>query len=254
MTVRAYPSLRLVLVLVFLLSGCGAPDMEAPPEPIPAPAETPEMPTALHWVRNSTEARAAYFQAYRLATIQLESLAADLEPGTWAVSVDADETTIDNSLYEKELVAQGQSFTDESWNAWAARREATAVPGVEQFLEAVQVLGGKVAVVTNRREIICEDTEANLRAIGIPFDLLLCRPTGSDREKEPRWQAIQDGSASPELPPLEIIMWVGDNVGDFPDLDQELRKEGEEAFGDFGKRFIVLPNPVYGSWASNPQD
>jgi len=47
---------------------------------------------------------------------------------------------------------------------------------------------------------------------------------------------------------------VGDNITDFPDLDQAIRLEKDPAFADFGRRFIVLPNPMYGSWVGNPRE
>lgn len=251
------------VALLSLATACGggagstapAPDVGVVAGPLSEEGNArPELPPSLHWARNSAEAKAAYVQAFRTATERLEEMVADREPGTWAISIDADETTIDNSQYEVELVAVGDVFSDETWHAWAARQEAVPVPGVAAFLSRVHELGGKIAIVTNRKEVICEDTEANLRKIEIPFDLLLCRPTGADREKEPRWDAIEAGTAAPDVAALEIVMWLGDNIGDFPGLDQELAREGEEAYAEFGSRFIVLPNPVYGSWESNPPD
>ena len=47
------------------------------------------------------------------------------------------------------------------------------------------------------------------------------------------------------------MAFVGDNIQDFPGLSQAIRKQGDEAFADFGARFFVLPNPMYGSWEKN---
>jgi predicted secreted acid phosphatase len=44
---------------------------------------------------------------------------------------------------------------------------------------------------------------------------------------------------------------VGDNIQDFPKLSQSLRDEADAAFGAFGTRYFVLPNPMYGSWERN---
>jgi predicted secreted acid phosphatase len=127
------------------------------------------------------------------------------------------------------------------------------VPGAIGFLERVRALGGLVAVVTNRGESQCEDTRENLRSQSIPFDVLLCRPDGVNGEKEPRWEALEAGTAISGLPPVEILVWVGDNIGDFPDLDQSARDADEAAFAPFGERYFILPNPVYGSWENNPE-
>jgi len=214
--------------------------------------KTPELDRSAHWTRNSAEYQALVRQAYNVASARLRELAAARDEGTWAVALDADETIIDNSAYEKELTLQGLESTNELWDGWVARRAAPPLPGVVEFLELVHELGGRVAVVTNRIDEHCPDTRANFRAFDIPFDVILCR-TG-DRRKEPRWESLENGTASPDLPPLEIILWMGDNIRDFPDFDQDVRFESGEAFADFGSRYFVVPNPVYGSWTGNPQD
>ncbi|MFI5257962.1 MAG: HAD family acid phosphatase [Gemmatimonadales bacterium] len=55
------------------------------------------------------------------------------------------------------------------------------------------------------------------------------------------------------MPPLRVLMWVGDNIQDFPALTQAaMRSAPASAFDEFGERFVVLPNPMYGSWEGNP--
>ena len=188
----------------------------------------------------------------RLAAAVLERRASGREPGTWAVAIDADETLIGNSEQSKAAALGAPGPFEKQWDDWVERREAPALPGARGFLRRVHELGGKVAVVTNRRQRHCPQTAENLRALDLPFDVLLCR--GDDRDKRPRWRSVEDGTASPELPPLEIVMWLGDNIHDFPGLDQELRFAGEEAMSEFGERFFVLPNPLYGSWEHNPPE
>ena len=70
-------------------------------------------------------------------------------------------------------------------------------------------------------------------------------------EKEPRFRMVEEGTASDTLPPLRIIAWVGDNIGDFPGLDQEARDAVLGTFQLFGDRYFMLPNPMYGSWMGN---
>ncbi|MCP4656780.1 MAG: hypothetical protein GY856_15310 [bacterium] len=234
-----------LLLIPLLVAGC------ATSTTAPVGSEAPTLPNDVHWIRNSAEYRAAMIQAYHFATLRLEELVAEREPGSWAVALDADETVISNSQYEKELALAGESFARESWDAWISRKEAPPLPGALAFLARVRELGGKIAIVTNRDEKHCALTADDFREHAIPFDVMLCKQDNS--EKEPRWEKIGKGKASPELPPLEIVMWLGDNIGDFPDLDQDLRSEPEEAFDAFGARFFVLPNPMYGSWVGNPK-
>ncbi len=78
----------------------------------------------------------------------------------------------------------------------------------------------------------------------------------------PESSVVEDWTVSTETPRADrrpytsprIVLWVGDNITDFPDLDQTVRTRPEEAFADFGRRFIVIPNPMYGSWESNPRE
>jgi acid phosphatase len=206
----------------------------------------------LHWMRNSAEYKAVVLQTYRLAAERLRELVADKKTGTWAVAADADETVIDASGFTKEWDLAGRKSTDDLWDAWVARHTDPPVPGAVEFLELVHSLGGRIAIVTNRIDDQCPDTEANFRAFDIPFDVILCR--GEDRQKESRWEAVEKGTTSAGLPPLEIVMWLGDNIHDFPELDQHLRLEGEEAYIGFGDRYFAFPNPTYGSWEENSRD
>ncbi len=207
------------------------------------------LPRNIRWVRDSAEYRAILIQTYRFAGEVLAAKAADLEPGTWAVALDADETVIDNSLYQQERAEIGDDYTSESWAEWVARREAPPLAGALGFLSRVHELGGKIAIVTNRNHAHCPDTEADFRDHSIPFDVILCRR--EDSRKESRWQQIEDGTASPHLPPLDVVMWLGDNIRDFPELDQDLKQEPEAALERFAIEFFVFPNPMYGSW-DNP--
>ena len=109
-------------------------------------------------------------------------------------------------------------------------------------------LGGRIAIVTNRTVSQCPDTEAVFRAHQLAFDVMLCKPDAGPGDKNPRFEAIAKGATPAGLPPLEIVAFVGDNILDFPWLTQKLRDGGAGAFADFGQRFIVLPNPMYGSW------
>ncbi len=209
-----------------------------------------EMSAGLHWMRDSAEYRALVRQIYRQAADQLPGLVSDLESGSWAVALDADETLLDNSLYQVEREKLGLGYTRESWTEWCLRREAEALPAAAGFLARVRDLGGKVAIVTNRRADAHADTEAVFDSLGLVFDVMLTRPMDASGEKEPRWEQLRKGAAGRE--PLTIVMWLGDNIGDFPDLDQGVRDAGDDAFSEFGRRYFVLPNPAYGSWESNP--
>lgn len=237
--------LSLLVVIGCMSTGTQSPVTEVKPE-------AAELTDAVHWMRNSAEYRAVMLQTYSLASDRLRSLVADRDKGTWAVASDADETILDNSPYARDLLLKGQELTDGNWDSWVARRAAPPLPGAVAFLELVHQLGGHIAIVTNRRSEHCADTRANFRAFDIPFDVILCRE--DDRRKEPRWELVEKGTASSDLPSLDIVLWLGDNIEDFPGLDQNIRQEGAEAFSEFGYRYFAVPNPTYGSWLENPQN
>jgi 5'-nucleotidase (lipoprotein e(P4) family) len=248
---------RSALVLAAALAAsCRTAAPTAPPaaRPGPPPAAAPEagrLPEAVRWARDSAEHRALFLQVYRAATAHVEREAAARAPGSWAVVLDADETTIDNSLYQVERARAGKPFDAQSWREWCARREATPLPGAAAFLARVRALGGRIAIVTNRTAAECPDTEGVFRAHGLAYDTMLCRPVEGPGDKNPRFEAVARGTTPAALPPLEVVAFVGDNVLDFPGQSQAIRLQGDEAFAPFGARFFVLPNPMYGSWEGN---
>ncbi len=215
------------------------------PTPTPVPVKLPE---ALLWARTSAEHRGLFLQIYRQATEQVERQAAALAPGTWAVVLDADETVIDNSLYEVERIERHLPFDSAGWHEWTKRRQAVPLPGAAAFLARVHALGGKIAIVTNRTDSECTDTGAVFRAHDLPFDVMLCKPDAGGSDKNPRFEAVANGTTPAHLPPLTIVAFLGDNIQDFPHLTQAVNKQGDDAFEGFGTRFFLFPNPVYGSW------
>jgi 5'-nucleotidase (lipoprotein e(P4) family) len=250
------PMKGLLVLLAATAAACApavSPASAPAPAPVAAPAAAEALPRDVHWFRNAAEQRAAFVQAYRLAGDQLRQLSAGRAAGTWAVILDADETVLDNSTYQKERAAIGAPFTPESWNAWVRRAAAPALPGAAEFIRMVRERGGRVVIVTNRDEVVCAETRENLRRLSIRVEGVLCKPEGPS-DKNPRFAAVQGGTAVPGLPALEVLMWVGDNIQDFPGLTQAIRLSPESAFERFGRSFIVLPNPMYGSWERNPMN
>lgn len=200
----------------------------------------PPMSGAVHWYRNSAELKAILEQTFRAAGRELGVRSQGRAPGSWAVILDVDETLLDNSGY----VVEFGRYTPPTWEAWISRQSAPALPGAARFTSMVRELGGQVVLVTNREQKVCADTEQNLRRVGIPYDRILCMTDTSD--KDPRFAAVQAGM--PGTGPLEVLMWLGDNIEDFPDMSQDSRDLHE-----FGTRFFVLPNPSYGSWEQLPR-
>ncbi len=140
--------------------------------------------------------------------------------------LDADETVISNMQYQIERAQARLTFTPESWRAWIGRREATPIPGAGAFLARVRDLGGRIAIVTNRLESECADTEAVFKTHRLAYDMMLCRPDTGPSDKNPRFAAVTAGTTKVGGPPLDAVMFVGDNILDFPNLSQAAVKNG----------------------------
>lgn len=228
------------LILLLLATACGGP----PPTTTPAPAAA--LPDDVRWVRTSAEYRAIALQTYRDATDAVLAAAQGRAAGSWAVILDADETVLDNSEHERRIVLAGVSFSDSTWAPWVRERAAPAIPGAVAFIASVQRAGGVVAIVTNRADSLCADTRANLEAVDVRAQMVLCKPPGQG-DKNPRFAAVAAGTAPGAPGPLAVLAWVGDNIHDFPGRSQADRDD-PAALADFGRRWFVLPNPMYGSW------
>ena len=198
----------------------------------------------IHWIRTSAEYQALTQQVFTHAESRLRRIVEGLGERPWAVAMDADETILDNSTY---FLLQGQ-WEDKTWVNWVKSKQAGLVPGARGFIRRVHEMGGKVAVVTNRRHSLNDFTTANLKMHGIEWDCIQGKEeTG---EKEGRWRNVSNGSTA--CGDVEIVMWIGDNIHDFPDLDQSPRLGTPDNYSRFGVTYFVLPNPVYGSWEGNP--
>ena len=242
-------------IAMAMLAACshGASMIPSPaPQPATAtssPAAARPLPNEIRWFRLSAEYRALARQAYGLAGDRLPELARGLAAKSWGVILDADETILDNSEYERRRFMADSGYSEATWVAWVRERAAAAVPGAVDFTRRVHSLDGRVVVVTNRADSLCAPTRANLASIGVQADLVLCQPPG-ENDKNPRFDRVQRGTAAPGMPPLAIVEWLGDNILDFPHLTQASRNDTAQ-LADFGKRYFILPNPMYGSWQQN---
>jgi 5'-nucleotidase (lipoprotein e(P4) family) len=210
-----------------------------------APARAQIEHRELKWMRDSEEYATLMRQVYREATDQAVAASGRLPSGgRWAVVLDVDETALDNSVYQLELAAYGTQFDSASWNAWVRKARAPAVPGVVEFLEAVRAVGGRVAFITDRDDGLVEPTRRNLASEGLwrDGDLLCPKSPDATYTKRARRTELRAGSGRCAFPSgsVTVLAYLGDNMHDFPESDEEA--------GVFGERFFVLPNPSYGTW------
>lgn len=208
---------------------------------------------AILWTQTSGEARALAYQAFNLARIMLDR---DLQVNRRnrmrrAIVVDADETVLDNSRYQATLQKNRKNYDARTWTDWVKRVEAEAIPGAVEFLRYAASRGVRVFYITNRNLEEKAATAANLKKLGFPDvsnQTLLVRTDAKTSSKEARRKGV--GAK------FRIVLLMGDNLNDFAEIfEQSKTVEGrlaavERNKSQFGKRFIVLPNAMYGDWES----
>lgn len=197
--------------------------------------------------QQSGEYRALCYQAYNIASLRLEQKVKQHSALPKAIITDIDETVLDNSPYFVSQAKKGLTYSDSSWIAWTAQRKCDTLPGAVRFLKRAKELGVSVFYVTNRFAEERQATLANLKQFDLPDtdNEHLFLMDGGTSSKEKRRQGISKSH--------EVILLLGDNLGDFDrdfdEKDPSLRTEqARKRAGDYGDRFIVFPNAMYGTW------
>jgi 5'-nucleotidase (lipoprotein e(P4) family) len=232
------------------------------------PASQNDMLNAELWMRTAVEYRANCLAVYALAKTRLDEALADknwtafdqtdsyqnLPP---AVILDLDETALDNSPYEAGLVVNGSHFNPKTWDAWVKVEQAKAVPGAVEFTQYAASKGVKVFYVSNRNADQKQATEHNLEVLGFPMggniDTLLLQ---RDR---PEWSSGAKGSRFAYIAKdYRVLLMFGDQIGDFSDKYNTSLTDRDKLFealkAHFGQDWIMLANPVYGSFEGAPYD
>lgn len=167
-----------------------------------------------------------------------------------AVILDVDATVLDNSAYFARKIEENSNVDTGDWHHWVKQTEARPVPGGPEFTRIASRLGVTVFYVTNRDVSVEEATRKNLAELGFPLDrnkdVIL-----SKNEKE-GWTADKSARRDYIAHDYRIVMIVGDDLGDFISTEgmglKEQKKMIREKATDWGRKWFMLPNPVYGPW------
>ncbi|HWC52516.1 MAG TPA: 5'-nucleotidase, lipoprotein e(P4) family [Chitinophagaceae bacterium] len=201
---------------------------------------------AAAYMQRSAEYHALCLQAYNIATLRLNESLQLASARPKAIITDIDETILDNSADEVHHDLQGKGFDPQEWAQWTAMAAADTVAGALSFLKYAASKGVEVFYITNRDEKDREGTLKNLQKFDFPNAdnaHLIVRQNVSSKETR-RQQVMSDH---------DVILLLGDNLADFSALwdnktvGQRLENVQQQA-SQFGNRFIVIPNPVYGDW------
>ena len=204
------------------------------------------------WFQKSAENRAIYYQNFNFAKSILESSFKGKlfnkfkKEKPLAVITDIDETILDNSPYNAQLLETGKSYNKESWAEWVMEKRAKALPGALDFCKYAEENGIEIFYVSNRHTDRIDATIENLIKEGFPFankEHVLLKTETSD--KTARRNKVFEN--------YNVILLMGDNLRDFDeifggrgdDLGFNVVSENKDKFGT---EFIVFPNPIYGEW------
>jgi 5'-nucleotidase (lipoprotein e(P4) family) len=201
---------------------------------------------SLAYQQKAAEYKALCFQAYNLAHLRLDQALQKKGAKPLALITDIDETVLDNSDYDVHQAINGRDYDQNAWYEWTSRGEADTVPGAPSFLKYAASKGVTVFYITNRDEQERPGTMKNLKRYGLPNtdnDHLVMRQGVSS--KEARRQQVTAA--------YDVVLFLGDNLADFSSLFDkkplpERNQNANSSAAQFGDRFIVLPNPVYGDW------
>ena len=164
-----------------------------------------------------------------------------------AVILDLDETVLDNSPAQAQIVLERTMYQQEMWSDWVGRMAAAAIPGVQSFIAFAEKNGIKVFFVTNRAASEQDDTIENLAALGIAAsdETVLC-------PGENGWTSDKTARRTEIARSHRILLLVGDDMNDFVSTAKLSPLErialARKHADRWGKNWILLPNVLYGSW------
>ena len=198
------------------------------------------------WMQTSAEYRASVYQVYNFAKSRFLEEKGKKHKKKLAVIVDIDETVLDNIYTQAEYINEGKNYSPKAWDEWVSAKKASAMPGAVEFVNFIYENGGEVFYITNRKEAERKRTLENLLKEQFIADNRHLIMKTSESSKESRRNQIEKE--------YQIAAYLGDDLNDFIDAGvtaEERRKKVDELHSEFGKKYFIIPNPVYGSFEAS---
>jgi len=232
---------------------------------VPSLAQTPphDLLNATLWMQKSVEYKANSIAIFALARMRLEEALADKnwtgapdeQKGNYqdlppALIIDLDETVMDNSRFQAWMVMNDKVFTPPVWTQFVNSDVSEAIPGALDFLKYADSKGVKLFYVSNRTAEEEAGTRKNAERLGFPMGgnvdtFLMAR-------KKPDWGSAKSTRRAFVTKDYRVLLNLGDNFGDFSDAYRGTDAERNKAFEDnkerWGREWIMLANPTYGSF------
>ena len=200
------------------------------------------------WYQNAAEVDALYQQGYNVATNKLKELLKQPTDKPYSIVLDIDETVLSNIPFQVKMIKDGTAFNPKLWDEWVQKAEAKPVAGAKEFLQFADKNKVQIYYISDRTDAQVDATIKNLEAQGLPVqgrDHLMFKKEG-DKSKEGRRQEV--------LKHTNLVMLFGDNLVDFTEFSTKSEEDRDKMFeqlkAEFGDKFIIFPNPMYGSWES----
>lgn len=260
---------RLLLFTSLLVSACSSQ------QSTPAPAVTPAAPIATAaapcrasdatinatlWLQTSAEYTAITREVYGSAFRTLEGALADpnwtalaeqaataskLPP---AIILDIDETVLDTSAHQGHLIRTNTTYSEAEWHEYAMHDISRPIQAALDFVKQAHSHGITVFYITNRYASEKDAVRATLERYGYPFDsgveTLLVRGEGQPSDKSPRRSFVAGK--------YRVLALFGDDLNDFTNAAGKSVGDRNTLVDQYnenwGRKWFVLPNPVYGSW------
>lgn len=199
------------------------------------------------WFQTSGEMRALSLQAYNIAREKLKQEIKKPSTKPYSIVLDLDETVFDNSAYAAESIKKGGGWSRKTWDEWVDKAVARALPGAKEFLDFADKNKIQIYYISDRYERQLDATIKNLEKLGMPVqgrDHVLLKQSSDKSGKVNRRKYVEEHT--------NLIMLFGDNLSDFEDFSkssiEDRNKKVEELSKEFGNKFIVFPNPMYGAF------
>ena len=204
------------------------------------------LPNDVRWVKESNEYKAICHQVYSNALGEINNKlhynrsSLNIPNHNFAVVMDLDETVLDNSDYQVDILSKNQAFSIESWSLWVKEEKASLVPGAFNYITFLRDKNIQIIFISNRMNERLESTKNNMRKLGIyaDEDIYLLRKNKQDKKTVRRNEIDKLIGRMSAYDPFTIIQYLGDAMGDFEYNESDR----------FGTDQFIFPNPMYGKW------
>jgi acid phosphatase len=217
------------------------------------------------WVQNAVEYDALTLMAYQTAatkigvaladkswTAELTQIGKEIESLPPAIILDIDETVLDNSPFQARMIVKNSGYNPVEWEKWVLEANAEAICGALQLTKDAANAGITVIYLSNREANTEEATRENLEHLGFPIsdatDVVLLKG------EQENWTSSKVNRRLMVASNYRVLMLFGDDYNDFLPAKNMSKTERDVLLNEhqpmIGKKWFIMPNPIYGSWTN----